>query len=539
MILALALADPKAAAGYPYVIESASFPPYMFGSDFLRFIRGSLDEFGNLRGAVFFTGSGPWGEGRGGLPEWRPAGLPPGGAVTFVAHIDGNKMILPPPSNPDEMIVDKSGVVGKVGTLKVTRTVGPITLVRKYTLSSASARSVIIEVKITNHGSSAVRGKAWLGSDDDFLGGEPAETVMEAVMEGPGPRPSQPETSVGTFAAFGHAAPPTFSRSLDAASSPCGNALELKNDGAVFYANTPPAEGSVAILEAQGYLSDLANPGERESGSTSTPSKATRGPSTWRDGGGSWAIHMDFGSIGAGGSATRTVQFGAATLADIDELSAELALPTCGQYFDGASIADAGKYVCAFREPNKIEPGGPPVDVCRRAKVPPSVDKAHVCHADGLARELARVGRAACPRDARLVVATHPAPALETCRCNVHPEGFVPPPGATACTKTTGGGDTQQLSSVGAPLFGPGEAVECFSPSRDYDPAVGVQDGGALTWRGCRSDMTPCKMAPAPTTPTTTSSTTPTTTTTTSSTTPTTTTSSTTTTTTSSSSSSN
>merc|ERR1719149_126795 len=129
-------------------------------------------------------------------------------------------MILPPPSNPDEMIVDKSGVVGKVGTLKVTRTVGPITLVRKYTLSSASAGS-----------------------------------VMEAVMEGPGPRPSQPETSVGTFAAFGHAAPPTFSRSLDAASSPCGNALELKNDGAVFYANTPPAEGSVAILEAQGYLS--------------------------------------------------------------------------------------------------------------------------------------------------------------------------------------------------------------------------------------------------------------------------------------------
>jgi len=76
--------------------------------------------------------------------------------------------------------------------------------------------------------------------------------------------------------------------------------------------------------------------------------------------------------------------------------------------------------------------------------------------------------------DMHLMIAAHTPPPLEHCVCEKFPEGKVPPSGTVVCAKVDPAGG----------------AVHCASRNADYRG----DDGGALTWWGCRSDMPPCRI---------------------------------------------
>merc|ERR1719424_301113 len=103
-------------------------------------------------------------------PQLMPV-LPPEWGFYFRAHIDGKSIDLQdyPWAVTPEVYSDDFFAEGTVSTAKATLTAGPVTLENKYRLSVLPAErgiSITVDVKITNHGASAVRGKAWLGSDD-------------------------------------------------------------------------------------------------------------------------------------------------------------------------------------------------------------------------------------------------------------------------------------------------------------------------------------------------------------------------------------
>ena len=82
------------------------------------------------------------------------------------------------------------------------------------------------------------------------------------------------------------------------------------------------------------------------------------------------------------------------------------------------------------------------------------------------------------------MIAVHTPISLEDCVCEKFPEGEVPTSGTVVCAKV-------DLADG---------ALHCTSRNADYRG----DDGGALTWSGCRSDMTACKYAAvAPSTTTT------------------------------------
>ena len=73
------------------------------------------------------------------------------------------------------------------------------------------------------------------------------------------------------------------------------------------------------------------------------------------------------------------------------------------------------------------------------------------------------------------MIADHTPISPKSCGvCEKFPEGKVPPSGTVVCAKVD-------------PADG---AVHCFSRNADYRG----DDGGALTWWGCRSDMPPCRI---------------------------------------------
>jgi len=146
----------------------------------------------------------------------------------------------------------------------------------------------------------------------------------------------------------------------------------------------------------------------------------------------------------------------------------------CDHFFDGATTADIGRAVCGRDEASKLDPGGR-VLACRPAKVPEDLQGVAIMDAEILEAELNLVGASACPVDMHLMIASHTPPALQSCVCETFPGGEVPTPGAVVCAKDDPAGG----------------ALHCYARNADYRG----DDGGALTWSGCRSDMTPCKYA--------------------------------------------
>lgn len=171
----------------------------------------------------------------------------------------------------------------------------------------------------------------------------------------------------------------------------------------------------------------------------------------------------------------------------------------CGQFVGGASTADQGRYVCAKEVPNKLFNANAnraelfnahehsTMFQCSPAALPEGVysDPTRMLDAHVYELEAKKTGHSPCPSDKEFVIAGIAQVEVPTCACNVYTGGVQPEPDSIMC-------ETVKPSV----LFGTVKSrVEC-SPTNEDDSAVGGEAGGAETYHRCRSDSTPCIVAP-------------------------------------------
>lgn len=190
-------------------------------SDHMRFgkssVADSIGKFGNLEQPFYVSGV-----------EWKKLTYSTY-AIDFKAEAGGVTLTCSDNSgcndfkqtfSNDPFTIDTSELVGTVGSIRVTSTVGDITLERVFTIKEASAKLMTCSVRIINNGASPVaNARAWFGTRDDYVG----------TTDNPSKRTGALTGSSFVYSAAG------------------GNTVEIKSGSEVVYLISP-SEGSAGII---------------------------------------------------------------------------------------------------------------------------------------------------------------------------------------------------------------------------------------------------------------------------------------------------